>query len=184
MKAIFWYFFSTVVVSSYYTGMAFLVSCKRIVRLPQTRFLTVTIYIVGKKIGSGNWLSEGINEYEKRLQKFMNVNTVFLKDDNELINKSEIGFSKVGKVFALDEYGKEYTSREFSDAVFKGFEEGGAQVAFVVGGFAGLPDEIRKKYPLISLSKLTWTHQFARLLLVEQIYRATMIHKGTPYHKD
>lgn len=65
-----------------------------------------------------------------------------------------------------------------------GLEEGGAQLSFIVGGFDGLPDKIKIKYPLISLSNLTWTHQMARLLLIEQIYRATEIRKNSKYHKD
>jgi 23S rRNA (pseudouridine1915-N3)-methyltransferase len=89
-----------------------------------------------------------------------------------------------GVILALDESGKEYTSREFEKVLYKSFEEGGAHVTFIIGGFSGLPTEIKKKYPLISLSKMTWTHQFARLLLVEQIYRSTEIHKGSGYHKD
>jgi len=146
-------------------------------------YLTTTIYIVGKKTGYDSWLQDGISEYEKRLTKLITCQTVFLKDDNDLIERSRSNAIR-GKCFALDECGKEYSSREFSSLVFRAFEEGGAHVSFIVGGFNGLPDEIRQKYPLISLSKLTWTHQFARLLLMEQIYRAAMIHSGSSYHKD
>jgi 23S rRNA (pseudouridine1915-N3)-methyltransferase len=68
--------------------------------------------------------------------------------------------------------------------VYKSFEDGGSHVSFIIGGFAGLPDGIRSAYPLLTLSKMTWTHQMARLLLLEQIYRASEIFKGSAYHKD
>jgi Predicted SPOUT methyltransferase len=60
-------------------------------------------------------------------------------------------------VIALDENGSEYSSRDFSNVVYKGLEDGGANLTFVIGGFAGLPSEIKKSYPLISLSKVFTT---------------------------
>jgi 23S rRNA (pseudouridine1915-N3)-methyltransferase len=63
-------------------------------------------------------------------------------------------------------------------------EKGGANVTFIIGAYDGLPEEIRSKYPLISLSQMTWTHSMARLLLIEQVYRASEIRKGSGYHKE
>ena len=74
--------------------------------------------------------------------------------------------------------------RDFSAYFYKNVQDGGASINFVIGGFDGLPDILLKKYPSLSLSKMTWTHQMARLLLIEQIYRATEIYKGSGYHKD
>lgn len=85
---------------------------------------------------------------------------------------------------ALDENGKQFDSIQFSKTLYDGFEDGGAHVSFIIGGFAGLPQEIRDNFPLISLSQMTWTHQMARLLLIEQIYRAYEIRKGSNYHKE
>ena len=70
--------------------------------------------------------------------------------------------------------------------LYKKLEEGGATLTFVIGGFAGLPQDVKddKTIPLISLSKMTWTHQMCRLLLIEQVYRASEIHRGSGYHKD
>jgi 23S rRNA pseudoU1915 N3-methylase RlmH len=65
-------------------------------------------------------------------------------------------------VIALDENGSEYSSRDFSNVVYKGLEDGGANLTFVIGGFAGLPSEIKKSYPLISLSKVFTTSEETR----------------------
>ena len=143
--------------------------------------LTTNIFIVGKKNGGETFISDGCLEYEKRLKPSMTLNTFFLKSDEALVDAVK---NCKGVVLALDENGSQFTSREFSKEVFKGFEDGGAHLNFCIGGFDGLPDEIKKSARLISLSKMTWTHQMARLLLLEQIYRAVEIKKGTAYHKD
>ena len=145
------------------------------------RQLTTNIIVVGKRNGGEQWISEGYSEYEKRLKPIMNLQTTFLKSDEELIRASQ---TSKGCIIALDERGKQHTSVEFTDLFYSSIEKGGSHVTFIIGGFAGLPDEIRNNYSLISLSKLTWTHTMARLLLVEQIYRATEIGKGSGYHKD
>lgn len=155
---------------------------RSLVGLGGTRmWLTTNIYIVGKKSAGEEWISQGCQEYEKRLSPVMNVHTHFLKSDAELIKYAR---QAKGTIFAMDENGKQLTSPNFSSVLFKGFEDGGSVVSFIIGGFDGLPDEIKSSYKLISLSKLTWTHQMARLLLLEQIYRAAEIRKGSAYHKE
>lgn len=165
------------------TSMAFLrtVMYKRQIVSIGKRYLTANIAVVGKKNSVEDWIASGYDEYEKRLRPFVDVNTIFLKNDDDLEK-----FAKTAKgfTFALDEYGKTMTSREFSVAVTKAFEDGGSCINFLIGGYDGLPESIRQKYPLLSLSKLTWTHQMARLLLIEQIYRAIEIKRGTSYHKE
>ena len=147
-----------------------------------TRYLTTHIHIVGKKSGGEPFINEGISEYEKRLSSTITIQSYFHKTDDDLV--TAVSAQKY-KTFCMDENGSEYTSRDFSKLVFQSFEESGAHVTFVIGGFSGLPKELRGgKYNLISLSKMTWTHQMARLLLMEQIYRAHEIHKGSKYHKD
>ncbi len=144
--------------------------------------LHTNVYIVGKRNGGEEWIQTGCNEYEKRLKPIMSFETHFLKSDDELVKVSR---QLKGSVFALDEHGKQYGSIDFTSLLYdKGFQEGGSQVNFIVGGFSGLPLEIKNKFHLISLSKMTWTHQMARLLLIEQIYRATEIRKGSGYHKE
>lgn len=144
--------------------------------------LTTTIYIVGKRTGGEDWIQSGCAEYEKRLQPVMQMQTIFLKTDDDLVKACK---SLRGSVFALDENGKQHSSTQFASLLYEqGFREGGSHVSFIIGGFAGLPGQIRSAYPLISLSKMTWTHQMARLLLIEQVYRASEIMKGSSYHKE
>lgn len=145
------------------------------------RYLTTNIFIVGKKNGGEEFIYDGYEMYETRLTPVMKINTIFLKSDEALVEAIK---ATKGTVIALDENGAQYSSRDFSKVVYKGLEDGGANLSFVIGGFAGLPPEIKKSYPLMSLSKMTWTHQMARLLLIEQIYRAVEIRKGSGYHKD
>ena len=96
-----------------------------------TRHLTVNIYVVGKK-SPEEWISNGVMEYETRLKSIMNIETNFLKSDDALV--SAVSGSR-GVVLAMDETGQQYTSKEFSELVFKSFEEGGSHISFVVGGF-------------------------------------------------
>ena len=88
----------------------------------------------------------------------------------------------------LDERGYTYNSVEFSELLYEKMEEGGSRVSFFIGGAECLPPALKeassKKQPLFSLGRLTYTHQMARLLLSEQIYRATEIRRGSGYHKD
>lgn len=149
--------------------------------LESRRYLTTTIVTVGKKNGVEPWISDGCSEYEKRIMSNIDLQTVFLKSDDALIDYIP---SLRGTILALDETGKEFTSREFSNYFYKSLETGGAHTSIIIGGFSGLPLTIKNKYPLISIGKMTWTHQMARLLLLEQIYRAIEIRKGSSYHKD
>eukprot|EP00981_Chlorochromonas_danica_P013986 scaffold7211_cov247-Ochromonas_danica.AAC.2 len=189
--------------------------------------LTTNIYIVGKKSISEDWIGLGYKEYERRLSPHVKIQTIFLKNDDDLLARardvitlpspghshshSHSGSNR-GYLFALDETGQTLSSAEFSQVLFKGYELGGAHVDFLIGGAEGLPKEIKAagvvagggggggggggvssrtgsvsvvsgKIPLLSLSKMTWPHQMARLLLVEQIYRAFEIRKGSGYHR-
>lgn len=126
------------------------------------------------------WLQEAVEIYQERLLGQVQFQFSWVKDNDQLIQLT----SKERRAIALDPKGKSYTSEQFSDLFYKEIEAGGAQLAFIIGGAEGLPQEIRSKYPLLSLSQLTFTHQITRLILVEQIYRAIHIRQGTQYHKS
>jgi 23S rRNA (pseudouridine1915-N3)-methyltransferase len=149
------------------------------------RYMNVNIFVVAKKNAAEEWITQGCNEYEKRLKPVLNLQTVYCKSDTALI---EAVRNSKGSTLCMDENGKTYTSRQFSTTFYKEMESSNkATVNFVIGGFAGLPPELKIESAtnkMLSLSSMTWTHSVARLLLLEQIYRATEIHKGSGYHKD
>ncbi len=87
-------------------------------------------------------------------------------------------------VILLDERGKHYTSVELADYLQNLMNRSTRHVAFVIGGAAGLdPDWLNTADAKLALSSMTLPHDIARLILVEQIYRACTILRGEPYHK-
>lgn len=85
----------------------------------------------------------------------------------------------------LDERGKQYTSREFSQKIQEWMNLSIKHLVFVIGGAYGFSQKIYDRAPQrISLSKMTFTHQMIRLFFIEQIYRASTILDGKPYHND
>ncbi|MDR3623934.1 MAG: 23S rRNA (pseudouridine(1915)-N(3))-methyltransferase RlmH [Chlamydiales bacterium] len=139
--------------------------------------IKVKILSVGKT--KERWLEEAIQEYCKRLKSSIAFEFVWAKDDNALLLLAE----KEPLIIALDPNGTLYTSEDFSHFLFQKLELGGSRLSFVIGSSLGLPQAFKEKHTLISLSTLTFTHQLTRLVLIEQIYRATEIAKGSAYHK-
>lgn len=139
--------------------------------------LKIRIHSIGKI--KEKWLENAIDVYLKRLSADLTIEWLWSKDDKQLIQMA----SKEKLLIGLDPSAWMPTSEEFSKFFFKKLEEGGSKIAFVIGGANGLPAEIRQKFPLISLSKLTFTHQMIQIILVEQIYRALEIYRGSNYHK-
>jgi len=151
-----------------------------------TMGLEVKIRIVGRKSGGEKWLESSYSTYETRLKSTnLKVTTNWHKNDEELIKNIDSDNSKNHPVVLLDPLGKMCTSEKFSDDMYKWLEEGGSRLTFVIGGAEGLPEVLKSTYAsrMLSLSSLTFTHQFARILLMEQIYRASEIKKGSGYHK-
>ncbi|KAG7372466.1 ribosomal RNA large subunit methyltransferase H [Nitzschia inconspicua] len=153
--------------------------------------MRVNIRIVGRK-SSEPWLEEGVQMYESRLKPSnVEVETTWHKDNPALMKGIEQDSQKNHKIVCLDPNGRSTSSEIFCDNLYNWLEEGGSRLSFVIGGAEGLPPELKypksstaqASPPLLSLSALTFTHQFARLLLIEQIYRATEIRKGSGYHK-
>lgn len=137
----------------------------------------ISVLTIGKT--KERWLEEAITEYVERLHGVMTFSFHFLKHDEQLIDEAE----KSKGVFCLDPRGVEWTSEEWTKHIEKKWVEAGSHLTFVIGGADGLPQLMREKYPLISFSKMTFTHQMTRLILVEQLYRAQEILRGSPYHK-
>ncbi|KAL7539381.1 hypothetical protein ACHAXR_009246 [Thalassiosira sp. AJA248-18] len=149
--------------------------------------LEVKIRMVGRKNGGEKWLESAYSTYDTRLKPTnLNVQTHYHKNDNELIKGIDADENKNHKVILLDPLGKLCTSEVFSSNMYQWLEDGGSRLTFVIGGAEGLPEKIKDgvgKGDLLSLGMMTFTHQFARILLMEQIYRASEIRKGSGYHK-
>lgn len=151
--------------------------------------MEVKIRMVGRKNGGEKWLESAYSTYDTRLKSSnLSVTTQYHKNDNELLKGTEGDESKNHRVILLDPLGKPCTSEDFSDKMYRWLEEGGSRLTFVIGGAEGLPSDLRERWPrggdgMLSLGMMTFTHQFARLLIMEQIYRASEIRKGSGYHK-
>lgn len=88
-------------------------------------------------------------------------------------------------LIALDEHGTHLGSRELAVKLRDFADDGVADLAFLIGGADGLDKSVIEKADLtLSLGKMTWPHQLARAMLLEQIYRAQQIIAGHPYHRD
>jgi 23S rRNA (pseudouridine1915-N3)-methyltransferase len=126
------------------------------------------------------WLKEAIEEYSQRLKSTVSIEWIYAKNSPQLC---EI-LKKEPSILCLDPLGKAYSSEEFSTFIFQQLIATGARLTFVIGGPEGIPEEITNRAAfLLSFSRLTFTHQMIRLLLLEQLYRAIEIEKGSAYHK-
>ncbi|NGX63799.1 MAG: Ribosomal RNA large subunit methyltransferase H [Candidatus Anoxychlamydiales bacterium] len=137
----------------------------------------VKIYTIHKT--REKWLKLAIDEYEKRLTSVVKFEWIILKDEKDLEKK----ILNENFYICLDESGKSLSSIDFSKKIFDFFEKT-KSIAFVIGSDIGLTKKIIENANFqLSLSKLTFTHQMVRVLLLEQIYRAYQISKNTKYHK-
>lgn len=146
---------------------------------------------------SSSWIQEGINLFESRIGKYIKFSSIIIPDirNSKSLSKENIK-EEEGKAILnniqssdlmvlLDEKGKEFTSREFSDWIQKQMNSGRKRLMLVIGGPFGFSNDVynRADYK-IALSKMTFTHEMAKLILSEQIYRVMTILKGEPYHHD
>ncbi len=84
----------------------------------------------------------------------------------------------------LDESGRQFSSREFATWVETQQVRGTREIAFIVGGPDGVDPVLSSQADMkLALGKMTWTHEMARVLLIEQLYRAVSILRNIPYHK-
>lgn len=125
------------------------------------------------------WLDQALNEYLKRLQPIAAFEFVWAKSDKQLLEL----VAKEPHFICLDANGTLMTSEKFSSFLQDQLEKNGSRLTLVIGGAEGLPPSLKATAELISLSPMTLTHQVTRLILLEQIYRAFEIAKGSKYHK-
>jgi len=134
--------------------------------------LKIKIFSPGKT--QKQWLSDALSEYEKWLSR--DISIIWINSYEKLPRERSY--------ICLDLGGKRFTSPEFSKFLYQKFEEGGARLNIVIGGAEGIPEEIiQGATDCVCFSTLTFTHQMIRLILLEQIYRALQIEKGSEYHR-
>ncbi len=159
--------------------------------------LTVNVICVGKL--KEDYLRSACAEYAKRLGAFCKLNIVqltpaYLPENpgkaqialalKEEAKKISACVSKGDAVFAMCIEGAQMSSEEFAGLIDSCALEGESTVDFIIGSSYGLDDEIKKSSKkLISMGKMTFPHQLARVMLLEQIYRAFSILGSGKYHK-
>ncbi|MEM6835449.1 MAG: 23S rRNA (pseudouridine(1915)-N(3))-methyltransferase RlmH [Cyanobacteria bacterium P01_C01_bin.120] len=143
-----------------------------------TSFPKIKLLAVGK-IKKG-WIREGLEVYQKRLPELeiLEIKDSTLEKEGEQLLAQLKGRDRL---IALTEIGQCYSSVEF--AQFLSRAESGS-LAFVIGSAAGLSEAVKRSaVQQLSLSPMTFPHELARLLLLEQLYRAKSILQGSNYHK-
>jgi 23S rRNA (pseudouridine1915-N3)-methyltransferase len=142
------------------------------------------------------WIEEGIGHFQNLLKRFVDLKIVYLKEEKiiEGENENEVKKAEGERILkntdkrvvtiVLDQKGKMISSKELAKFFQNKINQGKSEFTFVIGGALGLDENVLKNCDeIISFSKMTFTHELSRLILLEQIYRAFSILKGTRYHK-
>lgn len=139
------------------------------------------------------FIADGVAEYSARLQHYTSFSITVLKEKGGGRAKKAIesqgalllqAIEPGSFVVVLDAAGRQYSSEQFSTLVGEWEMRGIKQVVYLIGGPDGHSQSVRERADLLlSLSKMTFTHDMARLFLVEQVYRAYTIKAGEKYHK-
>ena len=154
--------------------------------------MKIKLLVVGKT--SESFLASLISDYHKRINRFVNfeiieINNINIKKANSLEIQKKEGIKILEKVdkkdqmFILDEKGKSYNSIDFSKFIENRMVNSSKNIIFIIGGAYGFSENIySRSNSIISLSKMTFSHQIIRLFMVEQLYRALTIINNHPYH--
>jgi 23S rRNA (pseudouridine1915-N3)-methyltransferase len=159
--------------------------------------MQIRVIAIGKV--KERYLQEGVSEYEKRLRPYVKLQVVELAEEKRPQTVSpatgSVAVEKEGGrilaaipdgsiVIALDGKGESWSSEELAASFREWRLSGQNLLTFVIGGDLGLSPAVLARSNLrLSLSKMTFTHPMARLLLLEQLYRACRILRNEPYHK-
>lgn len=142
---------------------------------------------------------DAVNEFKKRLSRFCELEIVELADEKapEKLSDAELEQVKLAEgrrilarltdgdtVIALDIAGIQLSSTQLAEKLSAYMLEGKSRIALIIGGSNGLSSEVLSRADLrLSFSKMTFSHQIFRVMLLEQLYRAFKINAGEPYHK-
>jgi 23S rRNA (pseudouridine1915-N3)-methyltransferase len=157
--------------------------------------MKISLICIGKTDTS--YLKTGIAEYAQRISRYLAFE---ITEIPELKNVSSFSSAQIREkegdlllkkwpqgatIVLLDEHGKEGGSTEFASFLQGKMNQGTKHLVFIVGGAYGFSEEVHKKSDhLLSLSKMTFSHQMVRLFFTEQLYRAFTILRNEPYHNE
>lgn len=157
--------------------------------------MKIQLVVIGKT--TSGYLSEGIDEYVKRISRYVPFELRTLPDvkvgrgsssdrQRELEGDALLSCLQPGDwLVLLDEKGREMTSREFAQFLDKKMVTLPRNLVLAIGGPYGFSREVyQRANEQLSLSRMTFSHEMVRLFIVEQIYRAMTILRGEPYHHD
>ena len=157
--------------------------------------MKITLLWVGKT--RLHYWKEGIQEYQKRIQKYQPFSVIEVPDvrkagslpretlkqleGEKILNSLVPG----DELWLFDEKGKMFSSLEFSGFLEKKMLSGSRNLVFAIGGAYGFSPEVyARSQGSVSLSVMTFSHQMVRVIAAEQIYRALAILRGDPYHHE
>ncbi|MBZ9778235.1 23S rRNA (pseudouridine(1915)-N(3))-methyltransferase RlmH [Psychroflexus sp. CAK8W] len=157
--------------------------------------MTISLVLVGKT--DNKHLEALINDYKKRLSFFVKFEVTIIPDLKKRKNmetevqkekEGELILSKISNsdfVVLLDENGVDHSSTKFASWLQKRMNSGIKKLVFVIGGPYGFSKPVYDRgNQILSLSKMTFSHQMIRLFFTEQLYRAFSILKNLPYHHE
>ena len=153
-----------------------MISIRNIFMLNISHYKIIAIGKIKKR-----WIQEGIEMYLKRLP---GLEVIEIKDSTQIKEEHTIKeiISKNETLVTLNENGQSFTSKQLATKLLNSHNQ---NITFVIGGALGLPTSLNNSASWqLSLSSFTFPHEIARLLLIEQLYRANTITQGGPYHKE
>ena len=143
---------------------------------------------------SEGYLEEGVADFQKRLERYCQVRVKVVKEKKGRM-ADQVRIDTEGRdlleqvepksfLVALDRTGRQVSSETLASLFMQWQEQNRRSVSFVIGGALGLSQEVLAAADMsLSLSMMTFTHEMARMILLEQVYRAFTILAGTKYHK-
>jgi 23S rRNA (pseudouridine1915-N3)-methyltransferase len=156
--------------------------------------MKLLVVAVGQRVP--DWAQTAWDDYAKRFPPELKVELKTIKTEPRTNNKNtaalmaaereriEMAIPKNARIVALDERGKATSTVQLAQRL-QDWQGGGQDVALIIGGPDGLDPLLRQSaHESIRLSDMTLPHAFARVLLVEQLYRAWSINAGHPYHRE
>ncbi len=155
----------------------------------------VNIHIIAVGQDKDDWVSGGLAHFEKLLSRYAKIKWTIVGSKNMSSSlsadeqkgreaKSIQKYLDGGTILALADSGRQYDSLKFAQRLERILSQSRGEIKFIVGGPFGLDKAILELADeVISLSSLTYSHQIVRLVLMEQLYRAFSILRGTDYHK-